>query len=122
MSFKEELHAAHAMVHLLCHGDRKWTMSVPARPDHDPDLVIIAGLSAAENEITRLAAEVERLREALKREAEFRCRKCMRKQSLENIRSLVGERIWVHRSGEHTTVCSASHIHEALTAQQEEKT
>lgn len=31
----------------LCSGGRKWTMSVPAQPDYDPDLVIGGALHAA---------------------------------------------------------------------------
>lgn len=31
----------------LCSGGRKWTMSVPARPDYDPDLIIGGALDAA---------------------------------------------------------------------------
>lgn len=70
--------------------------------------------SLNQQEIRELLAEIVKLREALKREAEFQCRKCMRKHAVKEIQSILGERIWVHKSGEHTTVCSASHIHEAL--------
>ena len=31
----------------LCQGRRKWTMSIPARPDHDPDLIIMEALRKA---------------------------------------------------------------------------
>ena len=67
-----------------------------------------------QQKIRELQAEIVKLREALKSEAEFRCRKCMRKHSTEVIQSIIGERIWVHRTGEHTTLCSSSHIHETL--------
>ncbi|HXE63196.1 MAG TPA: hypothetical protein VN519_06620 [Bryobacteraceae bacterium] len=36
--------AAHKMVSDLCHGRRDWVMSIPAREDYDPDLVIGASL------------------------------------------------------------------------------
>ena len=57
---------AHDMVRDLCKrrdepGAREWQMSIPARPDHDPDLVIGAALDAADD----LASEVGRLRDAL---------------------------------------------------------
>jgi len=40
---------------------REWEMSIPARPDHDPDLVIGASL----DDIPKLLAETARLRQAL---------------------------------------------------------
>lgn len=43
---------AHKMVSDLCKGDRKWLMSIPARPDYDPDLVITKGLRAGDNLLT----------------------------------------------------------------------
>src|SRR5690606_33036389 len=45
---------AHAAVDDLCNG-RRWTMSVPARPDADPDLVIGDALTKAERVIRSLA-------------------------------------------------------------------
>lgn len=39
-------------------GAREWRMSIPARPDHDPDLVIAASL----RDVLKLVAEVRRLR------------------------------------------------------------
>ena len=36
----ERLEAACNMVADLCDGKRDWIMSIPARPDYDPDLVI----------------------------------------------------------------------------------
>lgn len=35
---------ATTMVTNLCMGTQKWTMSVPARPEHDPDIVISRAL------------------------------------------------------------------------------
>lgn len=35
---------ADQMISDLCHRKRNWTMSIPARPDYDPDLVISASL------------------------------------------------------------------------------
>lgn len=48
---REREAAARAMVRALCTprgeaGAREWVMSIPARPDHDPDLVIAAALDA----------------------------------------------------------------------------
>lgn len=40
--------AAQAMVADLCEGKREWIMSIPARPEHDPDLVIGEALREAE--------------------------------------------------------------------------
>lgn len=37
--------AAMQMVGDLCTGKRNWLMSIPARPDYDPDLVIAAALA-----------------------------------------------------------------------------
>jgi hypothetical protein len=41
------LDRADAMVSALCNGDRRWTMSIPAEPERDSDLVIGAALHAA---------------------------------------------------------------------------
>lgn len=59
---REALAAAHKMVADLCKrqgepGWRRWEMSIPARPGHDPDLVIGAALDAGD----ALLAEVDRL-------------------------------------------------------------
>lgn len=64
---------AHTMVARLClprfdPQHRAWLMSIPARPDHDPDLVIAAGLDAGEaavRENAALLAERDALRERL---------------------------------------------------------
>lgn len=45
---------AHEMINALCNRRREWIMSIPARPDHDPDLVI--GASLRDN--IRLIADV----------------------------------------------------------------
>jgi hypothetical protein len=47
---------ADAVVHALCVGTQRWTMSVPARPDEDPDLVIHDALSAARSVLARSRA------------------------------------------------------------------
>lgn len=41
-----KIDAALKIVGELCEGSRSWTMSVPARPDSDPDLVIAGALQA----------------------------------------------------------------------------
>lgn len=43
----------------LCQGEIKWRMSIPARPDSDPDIVIMDSLC----DIPKLIAEIERLNE-----------------------------------------------------------
>jgi len=43
----EKIAMAHAKIDALCLGNERWTMSVPARPDHDHDLVISGALYAA---------------------------------------------------------------------------
>lgn len=60
--WREKVQAAHYMVSALCKprgskGGREWIMSIPAQPDHDPDLVITAGLIAAENRIKELESK-----------------------------------------------------------------
>ncbi len=39
---------ADAEVNALCHGSRRWTMTVPAEPDRDSDLVIGRALNGVE--------------------------------------------------------------------------
>ena len=61
--WSEEVKAAHDMVSALClprgsKGSREWIMSIPARPDYDPDLVITSGLMAAEKHIKGLEAQL----------------------------------------------------------------
>lgn len=52
---------AEQVVNELCEGERRWTLSVPARPDHDPDLIIASGLHAAKKEIDALRARLAAL-------------------------------------------------------------
>jgi len=54
------------MVFALCQplgtaGKREWTMSIPARPDHDPDLVIADALDTAGKYIISMHAELARV-------------------------------------------------------------
>ena len=42
---RQRCEAAMQMVSDLCDGKRNWMMSIPARPDYDPDLVIAAALA-----------------------------------------------------------------------------
>lgn len=63
IDWREKVKAAHVMVSALCkprgsHGSREWIMSIPARPEHDPDLVITFGLMAAEKHIKELEAQL----------------------------------------------------------------
>lgn len=56
---REKIERADQMVTNLCKprytpNAREWTMSIPARPDHDPDLVIGAGLDAGRAALERL--------------------------------------------------------------------
>lgn len=70
----ERIKRAWDMVLALCKprgsdGSREWMMSIPARRDYDPDLVIGDGLEAGEEALTIIAelqADVERLRKSLK--------------------------------------------------------
>ena len=55
-----KIQKALAMVHALCQGARTWTMSVPAQPDHDPDLVIAAGLEAARSALCAVSETGDR--------------------------------------------------------------
>ena len=52
------------MVSALCkprgrEGSREWVMSIPARPNHDPDLVIGVALRDARDLLKRLRAAPE---------------------------------------------------------------
>jgi hypothetical protein len=62
MTVDEMIAAADKMVSDLCDGSRRWLMSIPARPDDDPDLVIGRALHEASKEITQLRAEITQLR------------------------------------------------------------
>lgn len=44
---RAKIEKAKQVVRELCAGSRRWTMSIPARPDDDPDLVIVDALNAA---------------------------------------------------------------------------
>lgn len=70
---RERIERAEQMVDALCRprgepGAREWAMSIPARPDHDPDLVIGDGLGAGRAALERLE-ELERFldREGIRR-------------------------------------------------------
>lgn len=47
---------AEKMLHALCDGTVRWTMSIPAQLDRDPDLVIGMGLRAGREAADALAA------------------------------------------------------------------
>ena len=49
--------AAMAMVNDLCQGRKKWIMSIPARPDVDPDLVITTALVKAKAFVENVSLE-----------------------------------------------------------------
>lgn len=55
----DKLDRAYDVVSELCQGTRRWTMSVPARPDYDPDLVIAGALRAAATLIRELSVDPE---------------------------------------------------------------
>lgn len=57
---KKRLDAAHAEISRLCRGGR-WQMCIPAQPEYDSDLIIVAVL----RDTHALIAEVRRLRYAL---------------------------------------------------------
>lgn len=68
---RERRDQALGMVSALCkprgtEGSREWIMSIPARPDHDPDLVIGAALEDIDALLAHIdaqAEEIERLQE-----------------------------------------------------------
>lgn len=69
----EEIDKAIAKVKALCSGHERWIMSVPARPDDDPDLVIGGALWAAKNILKEALAEhamreVQRLGQEIEQE------------------------------------------------------
>lgn len=62
---QEHLNAAQDMLHALCNGERRWVMSIPARPDYDPDIIFgkaLTSLSALIAVNERLEAEAKELR------------------------------------------------------------
>jgi len=54
----DKIRAAQVIVSELCSGSRRWAMSVPARPDSDPDLVIAGALAAAKKILLAIPAGV----------------------------------------------------------------
>lgn len=54
---RERLEAALQLVHDLAQGKRSRTLSVPARPDYDPDLVLSSVLREALDHPERLMGE-----------------------------------------------------------------
>jgi hypothetical protein len=70
-AIRERAEAAQNMISALCtpkgsEGARDWIMSIPARPDHDPDIVISASLADIRPLLAlvdKQAAEIKRLRE-----------------------------------------------------------
>lgn len=50
-----KIEAAQQMVSDLNHRRREWYLSIPARPDNDPDLIIHAGLDAGAEALRELA-------------------------------------------------------------------
>lgn len=59
---------AKQVVRELCQGKRLWTMSIPARPDYDPDIVIVDALNAALDLLAPSAprAEAESFEESMR--------------------------------------------------------
>ena len=53
-------------VNKLCSGKDRWTLSVPARPDYDPDIIIMDALRKARDIIARpmpdLTADIAKVR------------------------------------------------------------
>lgn len=54
VSVRERIETAMNVVSDLCQGRRKWLMSIPARPEEDPDLIIADALRSANKEIDEL--------------------------------------------------------------------
>ena len=66
----QAIEKAFDMVSALCRprytaGAREWMMSIPARPDYDPDLVIGDALSKSREVIAALQREVDELHRRL---------------------------------------------------------
>jgi hypothetical protein len=57
-----KVRAAYDMIQALNDGKRNWIMSIPARVDYDPDIVIHVALRALEAEVARLTRELEEAR------------------------------------------------------------
>lgn len=54
----EKIERARQMVYDLCSGKERWVMRVPAQPDRDSDLIIMAGLDAVETILSQIEANV----------------------------------------------------------------
>ena len=65
----EKIAMAHAKIDALCLGNERWTMSVPARPDHDHDLVISGALYAAAEVLRAALAQQDEPVEPVSNEA-----------------------------------------------------
>lgn len=66
--------AANRMVSALCQREREWILSVPARPDYDPDIVISSSLCdipALLDHIREQETQIAELREAIQRMADW---------------------------------------------------
>lgn len=61
---EQRSHAAHRMVCDLCQRKREWIMSIPARPDYDPDLVIDRALADNDRLVKCIRSLVEMREEA----------------------------------------------------------
>lgn len=53
----DNIRRAMDLVSALCDGSREWIMSIPARVDHDPDIVISEALREARDHIDTLTRE-----------------------------------------------------------------
>jgi len=62
---RENIEAGHAAIHELCSGKRRWTMSIPAEPDRDQDLVLTRALEAGTQAIDRLQRVETALRQLI---------------------------------------------------------
>lgn len=69
-AIKARVEKAQATVQALCDREIGWVMSVPARPESDPDLVIsdsLKDVGTLVGEVERLAAEADTLADACQR-------------------------------------------------------
>jgi len=81
LQIKEHLTAAHQMVSDLCQGNRRWTMSVPARFGYDPDLVIDHALVDADKMLIQLLSDAEQRNAPTEAGGEWTCTKCKTRNS-----------------------------------------
>ena len=56
-SIAERAGKARKMVSDLCNQREKWLMSIPARPDHDPDLIIASALDGIDELISIVSSK-----------------------------------------------------------------